>query len=61
MSEQQKDPAQHDVDGRLDPEVVHGDGDETVEAHGTSAADDAALEGAVDELDDLQGGAGPLR
>lgn len=54
-------PADHEADDRTDPAVVHGDSPETVEPHGDSAADDAAVEGAVDQLDDLLGGQQPLR
>jgi len=61
MSDPQKDPAQHDVDEHQDPAAVHGDSPDTVQPHGTSAADDAAEKGAVDQLDDLMGGFGPGR
>lgn len=54
-------PAQHDADDHTDPAIVHGDGAEPVEVHGDSAADEAATEGAVDQLDDLLGGQQPLR
>jgi len=54
-------PAEHDVDARTDSAAVHGDSTETVESHGDSAADGAALEGAVDQLDDVSIGDQPLR
>ncbi|MET4051625.1 hypothetical protein ABID81_000969 [Frigoribacterium sp. PvP054] len=54
-------PAQHDADDHTDPAAVHGDSPEAVELHGDSAADEAATEGAVEQLDDLLGGQQPLR
>lgn len=54
-------PADHEVDESVDAAAVHGDSAEQVETHGESNADGAALEGAVDQLDDLTGGHEPLR
>jgi hypothetical protein len=39
---------------------VHGDSPEPVELHGESPADEAAVEGAVDQVDDLLGGPGRI-
>jgi hypothetical protein len=40
---------------------VHGDDPAPVEEHAGSAADDAAREGAVEQVDDTLGGHIPLR
>jgi hypothetical protein len=51
-------PANHDADERTDPAAVHGDSPEEVELNGESPADEAAVEGAVDQVDGLLGGPG---
>ena len=58
---QSHDPADHDVDHRHDAAAVHGDDPAPVEEHAGSAADDAAREGAVEQVDDTLGGHIPLR
>ncbi|ROS59302.1 hypothetical protein EDF38_2148 [Frigoribacterium sp. PhB160] len=55
------DPADRELDERADSAAVHGDDPAPVEPHGRSEADDAAVEGAVEQVDDLLGGNGPLR
>lgn len=51
-------PANHDADEPTDPAAVHGDSPEEVELNGESPADEAAVEGAVDQVDGLLGGPG---
>ncbi|OII22073.1 hypothetical protein [Frigoribacterium sp. MCBA15_019] len=53
-------PADHDADERTDPAAVHGDSPEPVELHGESPADEAAVEGAVEQVDGLLGGPGRI-
>ena len=55
------DPADRDLDGRTDAAAVRGDSADPVVEHGTSEADDAAVEGAVEQVDDTLGGHIPLR
>ncbi|KQR43982.1 hypothetical protein ABID92_001426 [Frigoribacterium sp. PvP120] len=55
------DPADRDLDDRTDAAAVHGDDPAPVDAHGASEADDAAREGAVEQVDDALGGHIPLR
>ncbi|KPG80194.1 hypothetical protein [Frigoribacterium sp. RIT-PI-h] len=53
-------PARRDADERTDPAAVHGDSAEPVELHGESPADEAAVEGAVEQVDGLLGGPGRI-